>query len=164
MNPFYYWFFRHYWWLLPAAFVATFCLPLATGVLQDPTHIVAWLGVHVALFYFVQKERIAAERITTLLLADFNNRYTPMEPVLRTVCDADTNLALAPEETDTLQTYFRLCCEQYDQYCRGYIPPQVWQSWLNGMRIYYYNARIRTLWDRHLERQTGYGFGRHLLK
>ena len=58
---------------------------------------------------------------------------------------------------DTLNDYFNLCGEEYLFYRRGYIYPEVWKSWVAGMKIYYANERIKKLWAQELSNQSYYG-------
>src|SRR5437763_16463600 len=64
---------------------------------------------------------------------------------------------LEAHEIDKLNDYFNLCGEEYLFYRRGYIYPEVWKSWVAGMRIYYDNDRIQERWSDELSNQSYYG-------
>jgi hypothetical protein len=163
MNRFYYWFFPNYWWLLSALFVATVALPLLLGVLPAGAMLYALTGFYGALFFFAQKQCLAGQRLAVELLHYFDERYGRMQPVLRAILQGEISQALTADQMEVLCAYFNLCAQAYFYYGRGHIPPTVWQSWHNAMRIYYYNPRIRRVWDAELKHDTHYGFGSHLL-
>ncbi|MBT8343055.1 MAG: hypothetical protein HKP58_12655 [Desulfatitalea sp.] len=157
------WYFRNYVWLLAVLFVFTFCLPLLVGALVAPAGIFGWLAIHLALFFFTQKQHLADKRMTTELLLYFHWQHALLQPQLRAVLEAED--VPSAEQNDTLDAYFALCAEQYCHFQRGLIPPGVWESWRNRMRIYYYNALVRKRWDQAFSRQTAlYGFDKQLLK
>ncbi|MFZ1985286.1 MAG: hypothetical protein WAU91_12790 [Desulfatitalea sp.] len=164
MNRFYYWFFPNYWWLLPALFAATVGLPLLLGVLPAGAMLYALLGLYGMLFFFAQKQRLADQRLAAELLRYFDERHGRLQPALRAIQQGEQlSQALSADQMDVLCAYFNLCSQVYFYYGCGHIPPEVWQSWRNAMRIYYYNPRIRRAWDAELKHDTHYGFGNHLL-
>jgi len=54
--------------------------------------------------------------------------------------------------------YFNLCAEEWLLYKAGYIYEPVWQAWVNGMRQFGGDSKVKDLWRK--ERATGsyYGF------
>ncbi len=42
-------------------------------------------------------------------------------------------------------------------YDRGFIYEEVWQSWLNGMRVFYACPKIGKLWKEDLDHDSYYG-------
>lgn len=164
MNKFYDWFFQNYWWVLVALFGLTFALPMATGTLVKPTSIYALFGLHIALFFFAQKQRLADSRLAARLLRQYNRRAALLQPKLESIQKGDPSQGLKQAQIDDLRIYFNLCSEAYYHYCNNNIGPVVWQSWRSQMRIYYYDPRIRQAWDNDLKQNTHYGFGNHLLK
>ena len=67
--------------------------------------------------------------------------------------------SLTNPEVEILFNYFNLCGEEYLYYKRGFIYPEVWQAWKNGMRLFRKNPRIKNLWDADLETGSYYGLG-----
>ena len=61
-------------------------------------------------------------------------------------------------EIFTLYDYFNLCAEEYLFYKRGYIYPEVWWSWVAGMKFYHDDKRIKRLWVEELSSGSYYGF------
>jgi hypothetical protein len=59
---------------------------------------------------------------------------------------------------DTLYKYFNLCAEEYLYYTKGYIYPEVWSAWWNGMIVFCRNPRIRRIWSDELNTNAYYGF------
>jgi hypothetical protein len=58
---------------------------------------------------------------------------------------------------DTLYNYFNLSGEEYFYYKQGYIYPEVWKAWRNGMKIFYQVERIKQEWDKELSNDSYYG-------
>ena len=52
---------------------------------------------------------------------------------------------------------FILCGEEYLYFVRGFIYPEVWKSWENGMKYFRRNPRIKKLWDDDLKTGAYYG-------
>lgn len=63
---------------------------------------------------------------------------------------------LESHEIDTLNDYFNLCGEEYLFYRRGYIYPEVWKSWVAGMKIFYEDERIQKVWSKELNTESYY--------
>jgi hypothetical protein len=168
MNKGYHWFYRNYWWLLLTLFAATVCVPMVFDAGGDGSSLMIVLAANIALFFFVQKQRLMILKISTDLLIHFDGRFAELRPQLRRIVDGDPSAELTTElnmdQVDDLHAYFDLCAEEYFQFTRGVIPPEAWASWLGGMRVYYYNPRVRRLWDKALTQHFFYGFDNRLLK
>lgn len=122
------------------------------------------LVANIALVYFVQKQRLATLKMSAELLLHFNGRYAELQPKLYRILEGEVADELSPGQVDDLFAYFDLCAEEYYLFRQDMIPSEVWASWLGGMRVYYYNPRIRGIWDKALMRQPFYGFDSQLLK
>lgn len=164
MNEFYHWFYKRYWWLLLVFFAVFFCLPLAAGRLQEPATVIVVMAGFIAVFYFIQKQRLADQRLTTRLLIHYQQGLAELDAGIQAIHSEGDTEEILPEQRDHLRAYLELCGQIYFQYAGNRIPPEVWQSWLNRMRIYYYNPRIRRVWDAELNKQAYYGFDQHILK
>jgi hypothetical protein len=91
------------------------------------------------------------------LFDKFNAAYTEMNEALNAIRNSSAETDLTKEEVDTLNDYFNLCGEEYLYFKKGFIYPEVWEAWLNGMRIFYRNERIRNLWIEELRNNSYYG-------
>ena len=66
-------------------------------------------------------------------------------------------MLLTDDEIDSLFPYFNLCAEEFFYFREGFIHPQVWQAWNNGMKFFRRNPRIKKLWDEELGNNSYYG-------
>jgi len=164
MSKGYQWFYRNYWWLLLILFAVTVCAPMLFSSVGYSPSLMILLVANIALVYFVQKQRLATLKMSSELMLHFNGRYAALQPGLYRILEGEAAEELSPDQVDDLFAYFDLCAEEYYLFGKDMIPPEVWSSWLGGMRVYYYNPRIRRLWDKALTRQSFYGFSSQLLK
>lgn len=148
--------FRFYGW-----YALVFALLGLAGYLKDlldPGLALSFLGGVFSFIFFVQKQKLAETSLFRELFDGFNKRYNDMNGALNDINVGDKDLPLSSGEIVALYDYFNLCAEEYLYYRMGYIPPVVWESWYNGMLIYYSNQRIRDLWDKELRTNSYYGF------
>jgi hypothetical protein len=116
------------------------------------------VGSLLSFVYFIQKQQLDEAKFLNELFVQFNRRYDDMNEKLNDILENKKGLKeLEAHEIDTLNDYFNLCGEEYLFYRRGYIYPEVWKSWVAGMRIYYDNDRIRERWSDELSNQSYYG-------
>ena len=87
-----------------------------------------------------------------------------MNECLNEIVQLTPDARLSARQRNRLYDYFNLCAEEYLFYQRGYILPQVWESWLNGMRFYYKHPLIADLWNSELKQDSYYNFPGHCLK
>jgi len=118
------------------------------------TSIAAILG----LSYFALKQHLDETRLFKELFSEFNARYDKLNEALYTISKAPENQPLTTEEIMRLYDYFNLCAEEYLYYRKGFIYPEVWQAWHNGMKIFCQFSRIRKLWEKELQTNSYYGF------
>ncbi len=84
--------------------------------------------------------------------------YIEMNENLNAIVKANkANQDFEDHELFTLYDYFNLCGEEYLFYRRGYIYPEVWRSWVAGMKFYHDDKRIQRLWAKELSSQSYYG-------
>ena len=107
--------------------------------------------------YAVQKLALEESRLFRELFHEFNERYDQLDTALNAIRDGDGVTPLTPCEKGTLYRYFNLCGEEFLYYRKGYIDPEAWKSWSNGMMIYCQNARIQRLWKEELQSDSYYG-------
>jgi|SRR6478736_5628061 len=148
---------RHYLWvtiiLLIAAFGAACLLPLDTW--QERLGI---LFIPFAFLMAIQKQKTEELHLFKQLFTEFNRRYDEVNEGLNAIPKEPADSPLSPEERNLLFNYFNLCGEEYLFYSQGYIYPEVWKAWRNGMIVFYGNSRIQELWDEESKTDSYYGF------
>jgi hypothetical protein len=93
------------------------------------------LGTVLSLAYFFQKQKLDETKLFKELFVEFNTRYEKLSGALDRL------------DPDAIKKYFDLCAEEYLFYSRGYIHPDAWRAWLNGMRFVFSQEKVKTLWD-----------------
>ena len=109
-------------------------------------------------FIFVQKQKLEETRLLKDFFTQFNERYSGLNEKLNEICRGNPSEALKYEDKDALFEYFNLCAEEYLFRKRGYILPEVWKAWTNGMKVFFDSQRIRDLWKEDSKTDSYYGF------
>ncbi len=124
------------------------------------------LGGIISFTFAVQKQQLEEVRLFKELFKEFNERYDNQNDDLNCIPNQPADEPLSPNEKKILFNYFNLCGEEYLYFKRGFIYPEVWQAWKNGMIIFQKNLRIKKLWDEELKTGSYYGlnFDEYLLK
>jgi len=149
--------FRYY---LTIALAACLLVFIIAPIVQDPVNwklIVTIIAGILSSIYFVQKQRLEELRLFRALFTEFNERYNNLNERLYEILRKNPDEKLEPKEIDVLYDYFNLCGEEYFYYKHGYIYPEVWKSWKNGMSIFWKDNRIREVWQDELETDSYYG-------
>lgn len=139
------------------------CLPAIIGVIKA-YHPFNWqlaftiVGGGFSFIYFIQKQKLEETRLFKELFTEFNERYDRLNKNLNSIAMGDEKSELSLKDINALYDYFNLCGEEYFFYKQGYIYPKVWKSWLNGMKYFYRNKRVKSIWDKELESNSYYGF------
>ena len=156
-------FFRHYI-LLAAALGAAVILVaiLEPNFIKFEIALTALGGIFSSV-YFVQKQKLEELKLFKELFTEFNHRYDRMNERLNKIRDGAENEELTVEEINCLYDYFNLCAEEYLYYKQGYILPEVWTAWKNGMKYFSGSRRIRQLWKKELKENSYYCFDLNLL-
>ena len=115
------------------------------------------IGAILSFAFFVQKQKLDDTKLFKELFTDFNKRYDELNEELNRIVQEPASTPLTKEQIDTLFNYFNLCGEEYLMFHKGYIYPEVWNSWLTGMRFFYDSPRIGPLWDHELAGGSYYG-------
>ncbi|HMC28426.1 MAG TPA: hypothetical protein VKM56_11600, partial [Verrucomicrobiae bacterium] len=105
----------------------------------------------------VQKQQLEEIRLSKELFEAFNKRYDALNEDLNRIYREPFDGPFTNQETDTLFNYFNLCAEEYFYFREGFIHPQVWQAWNNGMKFFRRKQRIRKFWDEELVNNSYYG-------
>lgn len=115
------------------------------------------IALGVATFVFsVQKQQLEELQLFNDLFKGFNRRYDRLNEQLNHI-RYDQQLLKPEVEREVLFNYFNLCGEEYLYFDKGFIFPEVWQSWKNGMKFFRQNPRIKKLWDEELRSGSYYG-------
>ena len=115
-------------------------------------------------FFFVQKQRLEELVLFNELFTKFNKRYGKLNEKLNEIVNDSSQAELSKDQIDTLYDYFNLCGEEYFYFNQRYIYPEVWESWVNGMKYYYRDPRIGKKWNEELKQNSYYGFSLDLLE
>lgn len=115
------------------------------------------VGSLLSFVYLIQKQQLDEAKFLNELFVQFNQRYANLNEKMNDIVENKKGLKeLESHEIDTLNDYFNLCGEEYLFYRRGYIYPEVWRSWIAGMKTYYDDERINRLWAHELSSQSYY--------
>jgi hypothetical protein len=120
--------------------------------------VATFIGSVISSVFVVQKQRLEELRLFNELYTKFNSRYDDLNEGLNQILRGDSGVELKPADLDTLYNYFNLCGEEYFYHKQGYIYPEVWKAWRNGMKIFYKNDRIKKEWANELKNDSYYGF------
>ncbi len=108
-------------------------------------------------FFFIQKQQLEELQLFKELFNSFNARYDKINDSLNKIYKDDIRKPLEEKERDTLDDYFNLCAEEYLYFKKGYIYPEVWKAWCNGMWFFLQNKRIGEMWQGEEESNSYYG-------
>lgn len=152
-----FWFFRHYWWVLLCLLLSVIAIMAYVGVKLDFKVISALLGIFLPSIYFVQKQRLEEAKLFREIFAECNQRYDDMNDKINNIMRGDHSSPLDESETNLLDDYFNLCAEEYLYFQQGYIYPDVWAAWLNGMKAILKDKRISQHWLKEKVAGSFYG-------
>jgi hypothetical protein len=152
------WLFKNYALVSGIAFVAAIVL-FFSGKLPSMTWqvLVAIEGGILSFTFAAQKQQLEEVRLFRELFREFNERYDNLNEDMNRIYGEAPAVPLRPDEVNTLFGYFNLCGEEYLYFVRGFIYPEVWKSWENGMKYFRRNPRIKKLWDDDLKTDAYYG-------
>ncbi len=146
--------------------VPTIIVALVAAAIYVPIHykylkwevLVSVIGGLFTIAYTIQKHQLEEVRLFRELFGEFNKRFDGLNKDLNRIRQGNAEDQLKNEEIDTLYKYFNLCAEEYLYYTKGYIYPEVWSAWWNGMIVFCRNPRIRRIWSDELNTNAYYGF------
>jgi len=156
-------FFRHYILLAMIMTVTVILAAIMKPHIVKFEIVVTALGGIFSSAYFVQKQKLEELRLFKELFTEFNHRYDQMNEKLNKILQETQNQKLTEQEINYLYDYFNLCGEEYLYYKQGYILPEVWESWKNGMKTFASSKCIRQAWEKDLVLNSYYGFRLSLL-
>ena len=116
------------------------------------------LGITFGISYFAMQHNLQEVQFFKALFSEFNKRYDALNSALNTILLGSDDIPLTNEERLLLFDYFNLSGEEFLYYRKGFIYPEIWESWHNGMKAYCASRRIRELWKSEIESGSYYGF------
>lgn len=119
------------------------------------------IGGLFSFVYFVQKQQLEELKLFKELFTEFNKRYDALNEKLNEIKSGGS---IEAAERNILYDYFNLCGEEYLFYRKGYIYPEVWQSWLRGMMEFYQHKEIGDLWRKELKKGSYYELEKEIEK
>ena len=152
------WFYQNHLFVTFILFVLVFILWLSVGSLRTLTFLYPAVAGILGLSYFAFKQNLEEICLFKELFGEFNCRYDLINGPLNVVRNGPINQELTSDEIDLLYKYFNLCAEEYLYYRKGFLYPEVWNAWRNGMKIFAECPRIRSLWETELANNSYYGF------
>ena len=159
-----YWIYKNGWWLVSVVFFTIMVLLAVVGLGGSPGTILAGATIPAVTLFFFQKHCLNERKSSLRLQADFYKYFTDIYPKLNDMVGTDLSNGLTPEQLNIISAYIDLCSEAYWYYSNGLIAPTVWRSWVEKMRIYYYHAQIRPIWEKELGNQGHYGFDTQIIR
>lgn len=152
------WIFRHHIWVFSVIAIGLFIVTLLQAVLGfDWKVLLTAVGGSVSLIYIVEKQRLDETILFKQLFTEFNKKYDELNGPLNEI-KISRQRKLTQDQKNNLYDYFNLCAEEYLFYKNGYIYPDVWKGWINGMAIFYAEPKIANEWEKELETGSYYGF------
>lgn len=158
--------FQHYWWILIIFALFVFiCLYCAEKKPQNITLGLTAPGGIFSLFFLIQKQKLEELALFKTLFTEFNERYDKYNEELNEIYASKNKNKLNEKEENLLNDYFNLCAEEYLFYKKGYIYPEVWQAWKNGMMYFLRNKNneeIKKYWIKEKKTESYYGLNKEL--
>ena len=149
---------RHYWAVMLFVLVASVIWVFySSRTREDITLAITVIGSVFSFFFVIQKQASEDIRLFKELFVDFNSRYDMLNEQLNGIVGKKPTSPLTKEEKDALNDYFNLCSEEYLYFTQGFILPEVWQSWCNGMYFFMEHPRIKLLWLEEQKSSSYYG-------
>lgn len=145
---------RHYWWVLGAALTGFVIYGLFWGL--DLDVLLPILAAILSALYFLQKQKLEELKTFREIFEACNKRYDKLNDALDKIYSVSEG-SLSEDERHLLGDYFNLCAEEYLYFSRGYIYPEVWDAWYNGMKFYLKNPRIMGFWSQESSTNSHYG-------
>jgi len=161
-----YWIYQHYLLILFGILIITFTLIVLFWKYVNTFEVlISIFGGVFSFIYFVQKQQLDELNSFRELFADFNSRYDKLNEKLNQIIEEDGKKTLNKTEFDSiLNDYFNLCGEEYLYYKNGYIYPEVWKAWCNGMDYFLRNKTIGDRWAEEEKTDSYYGLARTKIK
>lgn len=139
--------FQYYVFLLFLVFLGLIAIFVVDSRARDNPYLsIAAFGGLVSAYFLIQKQQLDELNLFKNLFTNFNGRYDKLHETLNEIAQGDEGTPLTTDQINALNTYFNLCGEEYLYYILGYIYPNVWRAWGNGMKSFLQHKRIRDKW------------------
>lgn len=149
---------RYYWVImLFVLIISSIGVYFGSRTREDITLAITVIGGVFSFFFVIQKQASEDVRLFKELFVDFNKRYDMLNEKLNHITDKKPTSPLTKAEKDTLNDYFNLCGEEYLYFKQGFILPEVWEAWCNGMYFFMENPRIKPMWAVEEKSSSYYG-------
>lgn len=158
-----FWFYNYYWIIVIIPLLLVLSISFLISRTADWKLLASFMTVTLSFVYFIQKQKIEELRLFKELFQEFNVRFDDLNNDLNRIYGKGIDLKNEEQDIQKLYDYFNLCGEEYLYYQKGYIFPEIWEAWLNGMRYFYKNEKIKDIWDKELESNSYYGFNQNML-
>jgi hypothetical protein len=153
--------FDHHILIATVAILALLAVAIYCVVASRPcelTLLITVAGGIASFVFFIQKQQLDELRVFTELFRTFNERYDGMDQEMNDLRAVTGDAQLSKEEDRTLNRYFNLCGEEHLYYRKGYIFPEVWEAWHNGMKDFLNKStRIQRKWSDEKKSGSYYG-------
>lgn len=153
--------FKHFGWVVIGVVVLGLAVIVVVNKWFESDWQFRWaiIGSCVSAIYLLQCYRLHEMGLFSGLFRDFNTRYDTLnEDLNRIISETEKCRVLNKDDRDILYNYFNLCGEEYLYYAEGYILPDVWKVWHEGMKYFFSDERINSLWKEEKKPNSYYGF------
>ena len=133
--------FKWYWVIAIISVIS--CIIAAVTTTLGSKECITTIALIVTSVFFIQKQKLNELNLFWELFKTFNERYDELNEKMNRIFSSEKEFS--DNEIDTL-------------FKRGYILPEVWQAWKNGMLHFASDKRIKSLWDKELDSNSYYGF------
>jgi hypothetical protein len=115
-------------------------------------------AVMLSFAFGIQKQNLEETTLFKDLFEQFNKRYDVLNDELNRIYfdKQPADKPFTDDEREKLYKYFNICGEEWLYAERGFICPEVWRAWENGMKFFRQNPRIKRLWDEDLKDNDSY--------
>ena len=157
------WIYDNHFLISGALITGSFLLWALVPALNNKEFLGSAVASAIGLSYFALSNHLGEVNVFKELFERYNQSYNTMNEKLNGILGEPDDKPLSKSEIDILFDYFNLCGEEYLYFRKGMIYPEVWDAWLNGMRIFYKKERIRKRWDEELGSGSYYGLSSEIL-
>lgn len=112
--------------------------------------IITTLGVLVALYIGLQKQKSDDDNLFKNLFESFNEKYDSELNDLMNTLRIETEKELSRKEVNQIIDYFNLCAEEYLWYKKRRIPNDVWKAWKNGIIENLKIPQVKSIFEREI--------------
>ena len=109
--------------------------------------VISVLTIAITIWNVSRTNQLTMKNHQTIIFSEYTRRY---QDILLRMPDSmflhKGNLTLTPDVCKYLTIYFDLCSEEFHLHKNGDIPDDIWENWVEGMRITMKPPIYRTGW------------------